>query len=131
MSLWHTDYLKLKAIKAQKIQEETLPSPFGCLNNVDSGPIRVVRIHFYDGKESVCQCRRHRFNPWIRKIFWRRKWQPTPVFLPGKSHGQRSLVGYSTLGYEKAKHSVVIKQSSSSSSRDIHNNLMYISESFF
>ena len=40
-------------------------------------------------------------------------------------------MGYSTLGYEKAKHSVVIKQSSSSSSRDIHNNLMYISESFF
>ena len=36
-----------------------------------------------------------RFNPWVGKIPWRRKWQPTPVFLPGKSHGQRSLVGYS------------------------------------
>ena len=35
------------------------------------------------------------FNPWVRKISWRRKWQPTPVFLPGKSHGWRSLVGYS------------------------------------
>ena len=35
------------------------------------------------------------FNPWVRKILWRRKWQPTPVFLPGKSHGQRNLVGYS------------------------------------
>ena len=35
------------------------------------------------------------FNPWIGKISWRRKWQPTPVLLPGKSHGQRSLVGYS------------------------------------
>ena len=35
------------------------------------------------------------FNPWVRKIPWRRKWQPTPVFLPGESHGQRSLVGYS------------------------------------
>ena len=34
-------------------------------------------------------------NPWIGKIPWRRKWQPTPVFLPGESHGQRSLVGYS------------------------------------
>ena len=41
------------------------------------------------------RCRRHRFNPWVWKIPWRRKWQPTPVFLPGKSHGQRSLVGYS------------------------------------
>ena len=38
------------------------------------------------------------FNPWIRKTPWRRKWQPTPVFLPGKSHGQRSLVGCSPWG---------------------------------
>ena len=47
------------------------------------------------GKESTCQCRRSAFDPWVRKIPWRRKWQPTPVFLPGKSCGQRSLVGYS------------------------------------
>ena len=40
----------------------------------------------------------HRFNPWIRKIPWRRKWQPTPVFLSGKDHGQRSLAGYSPWG---------------------------------
>ena len=46
------------------------------------------------GKESACQCRRCRFNPWVRKIPWRRKWQPTPVFLPGESHGQRSRAGY-------------------------------------
>ena len=36
-----------------------------------------------------------RFDPWVRKIPWGRKWHPTPVLLPGKSHGQRSLVGYS------------------------------------
>ena len=47
------------------------------------------------GKESAPQCRRHGFDPWVRKIPWSRKWQPTSVFLPGKSHGQRSLVGYS------------------------------------
>ena len=50
------------------------------------------------GKEPICQCRRHkrhRFNPWVRKIPWRRKWQPTPVYLLGESHGQKSLVGYS------------------------------------
>ena len=46
-------------------------------------------------KKSACQGKRHRFNPWIEKILWRRKWQPTPVFLPGKSHGQSSLAGYS------------------------------------
>ena len=38
---------------------------------------------------------RHGFNPWVGKFPWRRAWQPTPVFLPGKSHGQRSLVSYS------------------------------------
>ena len=38
------------------------------------------------------------FNLWVRKILWRRKWPPTPVFLPGKSHGQRSLMGYSPWG---------------------------------
>ena len=43
------------------------------------------------GKESTYQCRRHRFDPWAGKMLWRKKWQPTPVFLPGKVHGQRSL----------------------------------------
>ena len=46
-------------------------------------------------KRIYLQCRRFRFNPWVGKIPWRRKWQPTPVFLPGESHGQRSLVSYS------------------------------------
>ena len=52
------------------------------------------------GKEPTCQYRRHKrhgFNPWVRgvrKIPWRKAWQPTPVFLPGESRGQRSLVGY-------------------------------------
>ena len=41
------------------------------------------------GKESACWCWRHRFDPWVGKIPWRRKWQPTPVFLLGKFHGQR------------------------------------------
>ena len=41
------------------------------------------------------QCRRYEFNPWVGKTLWRRKWQPAPVFLPGKSHGQRTLVAYS------------------------------------
>ena len=51
------------------------------------------------GKESACQCRRHkrfRFDPWARNIPWRRKWQVTPVFLPGNSQGQRRLEGYSS-----------------------------------
>ena len=56
------------------------------------------------GKESACQCRRHkrRFDPWIGTIPWRRKWQPTPVFLPGKSHGRGSPVGYSPWGCKES-----------------------------
>ena len=56
------------------------------------------------GKESASrsrdclQCRRLGFDPWVRKIPWRMKWQPTTVFFPGKSQGQRSLDGYSPWG---------------------------------
>ena len=48
------------------------------------------------------ECRTPGFNPWVGKISWRRKWQPTPVFLPGKSHGQKSLVGYSPWGRKES-----------------------------
>ena len=41
------------------------------------------------------------FDPWVRKIPWRRRWQPPPVFLPGESRGQRSLVGYTVHGVAK------------------------------
>ena len=56
------------------------------------------------GKESACQYRRrkrYRFDLWVRKISWRRKWQPTSVFLLGESHGQRSLVGYGSWGHKE------------------------------
>ena len=48
------------------------------------------------------QCRRPGFNSWVGKIPWRRKWQPTPVFLPGKSHGPQSLVGYHPWGRKES-----------------------------
>ena len=57
------------------------------------------------GEETACQCRRckrPRYNPWIRKILWGRAWKPTPVFSPGESHGQRSLVGYSPQGCKES-----------------------------
>ena len=53
------------------------------------------------GKEPACQCKRcktHGFDPWVRNIPWRKARHPTPGFLPGKSHGQRSLAGYSPWG---------------------------------
>ena len=58
---------------------------------------------WHSGKESSCQCRRCKrcsFNPW--EIPWSRKWQPTPVFLPGKFHGQRSLVDYRSKDHKES-----------------------------
>ena len=58
------------------------------------------------GKELAYQCRtckRRGFDPWVGKIPWSRKWQPTTVFLPGKFHGQRSLVGYIVHGVTKSR----------------------------
>ena len=57
------------------------------------------------GKEPGCLFRRqkrHGFSPWVRKIPWRRAWQTTSVFLPGESHGQWSLVGYSPWGHRES-----------------------------
>ena len=57
------------------------------------------------GKELTSQYRRrkrHGFNPWVGKIPWRRARQPTPVSLPGESHGQRSLVGYCSWGQKES-----------------------------
>ena len=53
------------------------------------------------GKESACQGRRPKFSPWFGKIPCRRKWQPTPVFLPGELHEQRSLADYSPWFYKE------------------------------
>ena len=52
----------------------------------------------------------HGFDLWVRKIPWRRKWQPTPVFLPGKSHGQRSLEVYVPWGHKRVGHDLVPRQ---------------------
>ena len=65
---------------------------------------------WFSSKESACQCRRLRFDPCAGKIPWRREWLPTLVFLPGKSHGQRSLAGYSPWGRKRVGHNLVTKQ---------------------
>ena len=57
------------------------------------------------GKEATCQYwrhERHRFDLWVRKIPWSRKWQPSPLFLPGKPHRQRILVGYSPCSHKES-----------------------------
>ena len=82
-----------------RVQQHTLPPR--------DKAISVFLIKFtglprwLSGKESTSQCRRPKFNSWVGNIPWRRKWQPIPVFFPGKSHGQRSLVGYSPWGHKE------------------------------
>ena len=58
-------------------------------------------------KEYTCRSRRHRFDPWVGKISWRKRWQSMPVFLPGKFHWERSLVGYSPWDRKRVGHDLV------------------------
>ena len=90
---------------------ETLSSPKEFLmmyigKQDNSSPVYKIRLpRWLSSKESASQWRRHRrhgLELWIRKIPWRRKWQPTPVFLPGKLHGHRGLVGYRPWGRKKS-----------------------------
>ena len=67
-------------------------------------------LRWLSGKDSSFQCRRTDFNPQVRYIPWRRKWQPTPIFLPGNSHRQRSLEGYSAWGHKRVRHNLATKQ---------------------
>ena len=58
------------------------------------------------GEEPTCQCRRHKrwgLDPWVGEDTLEKKWQPTPVFLPGISHGPRALAGYSPWGHKKSQ----------------------------
>ena len=64
-----------------------------------------------------------RFNPWVRKIPWRRKWQLIPVFLPGESNGQRSLVGYSPWSHQELDTTKAIRHAQISGS---HSSELYI-----
>ena len=75
-----------------------------------TSPYRTIAQWLID-KESVCNAEdvEHEFDPWVRKSPWRRKWQPTSVFLPGKFHGWRSLAGYSPWGRKGAKHDSMSK----------------------
>ena len=70
-------------------------------------------------KERACQCRRRGLDPWVRKIPWRRKWQPTPLFLCGKSHAQRALEGYSPWDRKRVRHNLATKQQRTTSTSKI------------
>ena len=71
---------------------------------------------------SKCQCRIHGFSPWAGKSPWRRAWLPTPVFLPGDSHEQRSLVGYSPWGHTESD----TTEQQNSNKQLIHNTVLLL-----
>ena len=90
LTLWNNHTLKTQMLSHQNPTYVLLGFPGGT-----------------SGKESTCQCRRRkrcRFYPWVRKIPWRKKGQPTSVFLPEKSDGQRSLACYSPRGHKTVRH---------------------------
>ena len=72
-------------------------------SELQTSPPQTMRLpRSLSGKESACQCRRPGVHPWVDKISWRRKWQPTPVFLLRKSHGQTRLAGYGPRGWKES-----------------------------
>ena len=91
LTLTHLLYLYCIRISSQRLK-------------IKRKSLRLPR--WLNGKESTCQCKKHRrqgFHPWVKKSPWSRKWQPSPVLLPGKFHGQRSLVGYSPRGQTRTR----------------------------
>ena len=85
----------------------TIVTPFLFLKDLKY----IIRLPWWlCDEEPSWQCRRGRFNLQSRKILWWRKWQPSPVFLLGKSHGQRSLVGYSPWGRKRIGQDLATKQ---------------------
>ena len=113
---YHTHkYAYLYLHRTQYLLECSEPSVLLCDYDVRRHILLLVRrcLGFpYDSavKEPTRQCRRHMFNSRVRKIPWRRKWQPTPMFLPGKSCGQRSLAGYNPWGSQRVRHDLMTKQ---------------------
>ena len=87
--------LQTKALKFDFTDEHTTSSENVSLNLLWPRPLWLFPGGAR-GKEHVCQCRK--LDPWVGMIPWRRKWQPTPVFLPGEFHGQRNLAGYNSWG---------------------------------
>ena len=77
-------------------------------------PLSPLELHWWlSGKESAWQYRRCGFSLWVWKTPCRRKWQSSPVFLPEKSHGERSLAGYSPWGCKRVGHDLATKQEQS------------------
>ena len=94
--LFFTFYLPSSS--AQTLVRKTAAFHLECVSVFGRASALLRLLSWLSGTVSTHECRSHKrdgFSPWARKISWSGKWHPTPVFLPGKSQGQRSLVGYS------------------------------------
>ena len=92
--------------------------------------LHIFRLPCWPRQQRIfLQCRRPSFSPWVWKIPWRREWHPTPVFLPGKFHGQRSLVGLSSCGHTWAntKHtwSHKVRHNWATNTKTIHISILF------
>ena len=100
-TIWATREVQNTGVGCLSLLQGIIPT------QADSLPTELSEKPNFPGgsdSKSVClQCGRPGFNPWVGKIPWRRKWQPTPVLLPGKSHGRRSLVSYSFHALTKSR----------------------------
>ena len=108
-------FLCLRKVFLPSLLAQILPPPesfpgLDLLSHLWTQPVcPFFRMGLVKKKKPACQCRINGLDPWIWKIPWRRKWQPTPIFLPGKSHGPRSLAGYGSWGQKTIRHSLVTK----------------------
>ena len=109
-SLWHLSWVFVEEERSKfKEMPVNAEGDFGLLFGLGGACLESVLILWQGFWASLVtqrwsihlQCRRCGFDPWVGKIPWRRKWQPILVFLPGKFHGQRSLVGYSSWGRKR------------------------------
>ena len=104
--LWNRQFINVSAKCADHKRTNCVMCVYGGTQVCDliMSVYKIVALQV--ALEPVCQCRRRKrwgLDPWVGKIPWRiRAWQPTPVFLPGESHGQRSLGGYSPWGRKES-----------------------------
>ena len=112
LMLYHVACSKFRikhfCFKTQHISSENTTSFFISLNSYQiplyfcPGKDKMDFPGGLDDKESACNAGGPRFNPWVRKIPWRKEWLPTPVFLPGELHGPSSLEGYNPWGRQES-----------------------------
>ena len=105
--------IKLPTCAGSSKKQEFLKNIYFCFIDQSlwlHGSYKLWKFCWLSGEESALQCKRHWFDPRIGKISCRRKWQPTPIVLPGKSHGQRNLATCSPWGWKRVGQNWVTKQ---------------------